>query len=295
MTDKIDRTNDAVFKAVFAKHPKITLSLANAFFELQGTEQIADIEFIDREIDGDLPDEKESRLDILGRTQAGVKVNIEMQVNPLLAMGERSLYYWSRNYVDLKKGEGYDKLKRTVAINILNYNIFDDKKYPDMHSCFGLFDMRTGCQLTKQLEIHFLELQKFHPMSIKEMNRMQKWAAYFSPSTPEDEMAAIVASDAEIRAAVEVEKMFTQDEVARRSYEKAEKFRRDQLAQLQYAQMQGFENGFEQGVDQEREKGINNMIAALRGLDVKEDMIVAKLKEGYDLSEADIKRYMTLH
>ena len=287
MSDRIDRTNDAVFKAVFAKHPNVTLSLANAFFEFQGTEQITDIEFVDRESDGDLPDQKESRLDILGRTQAGVKVNIEMQVNPLLAMGERSLYYWSRNYVDLKKGEGYDKLTRTVAINILNYNIFDAKKYPDMHSCFGLFDLKTGCQLTKQLEIHFLELKKFRSGSVKEMNRMQKWAAYFSPNTPEDEMAAIVASDAEIRAAVEVEKMFTQDEVARRSYEKAEKFRRDQLAQLQYAQMQG--------VDQERENSIRNMIVTLRELEIKEDIIADKLKERYDLGAADIKRYMTLH
>jgi hypothetical protein len=42
---RINRTNDAVFKAVFAKHPKITLALINAFFEFQGTEQIADIEF----------------------------------------------------------------------------------------------------------------------------------------------------------------------------------------------------------------------------------------------------------
>ena len=172
-----------------------------------------------------------------------------------------------------------------------------------MHSCFGLFDMKTGCQLTKQLEIHFLELQKFHSVSIKEMNRMQKWAAYFSPTTPEDEMAAIVASDAAIRAAVEVEKMFTQDEVARRSYEKAEKFRRDQLAQLQYAQRHGFEHGLEQGleqglekgINQERENSINRMIVTLRGLDVKEETIAAKLREGYDLSDADIKRYMTLH
>ena len=60
MSDRIDRTNDAVFKAVFAKHPNVTLSLANAFFEFQGTEQITDIEFVDREIDGDLPDQKES-------------------------------------------------------------------------------------------------------------------------------------------------------------------------------------------------------------------------------------------
>ena len=91
VTERIDRTNDAVFKAVFAKHPQITLSLINSFFEFQGTEQIADIEFIDREIDGVLPDDKESRLDILGRTSTGVKVNIEVQVNALQSMGERSL------------------------------------------------------------------------------------------------------------------------------------------------------------------------------------------------------------
>ena len=46
VSERIDRTNDAVFKAVFAKHPDITLSLINSFFEFQGTEQIADLEVI---------------------------------------------------------------------------------------------------------------------------------------------------------------------------------------------------------------------------------------------------------
>ena len=236
VTERIDRTNDAVFKAVFAKHPQITLSLINSFFEFQGTEQIADIEFIDREIDGVLPDDKESRLDILGRTSTGLKVNIEVQVNALQSMGERSLFYWARNYIDLKKGDEYDKLTRTVAINILAFDLFDRKQYPDMHSCFGVYDPKTGCQLTSQLEIHFLELKKFQPNTRKELSRMEKWAAYFSPSTSEEEMDAIVKSDADIRAAVEVEKMFTQDEVARRAYEKAEKFRRDQAARVRYVE-----------------------------------------------------------
>ena len=60
---RINRTNDAVFKAVFAKHPQITISLINAFFEFQGTELIEDIEFIDREMDADEYEGKESRLD----------------------------------------------------------------------------------------------------------------------------------------------------------------------------------------------------------------------------------------
>ena len=175
---RINRTNDAVFKAVFAKHPQI-------------------------------------------------------------AMGERSVYYWAKSYADLKRGEEYDQLNRTVAINILGFNLFDAEKYPDMHSCFGIYDVKTGCQLTDKLEIHFLELPKFKGKNVKEMNRMEKWAAYFSPSTPDEELAEIAASEAAIQEAMEVEDVFTKDEVAKRSYEKAEKFRRDQAAQISYARNEG--------------------------------------------------------
>ncbi len=71
------------------------------------------------------------------------------------------------------------------------------------------------------------------------MNRMEKWAAYFSPGTPDEELAEIAASEAAIQEAMEGEDVFTRDEVAKRSYEKAEKFRRDQAAQLSYAHGEG--------------------------------------------------------
>ena len=63
---------------------------------------------------------------------------------------------------------------------------------------------------------------------------MERWAAYFSPVTPEEEIAELAAEDEDM-----VEKMFTQDEVARRKYELAEKFRRDQAAQLRFARDEG--------------------------------------------------------
>ena len=268
---RINRTNDAVFKAVFAKHPEITLALINAFFEFQGTELLTDIEFIDRELDADEYEGKESRLDILGQTASGVKVNIEMQVNSLTSMGERSLYYWAKNYADLKRGEEYDQLKRTVAINILGFNLFDVKDYPNMHSCFGVYDIKTQCQLTNKLEIHFLELLKFKGKSVKDMNRMEKWAAYFSPSTPDEELEEIAESEAAIRDAMEVEDMFTKDEVAKRAYEKAEKFRRDQAAQLSYARQE------------ERVKAV----AMLKKLKISKDLAITQLIESYALSNEE--------
>ena len=112
-------------------------------------------------------------------------------------------------------------------------------------------------------------------------------------------MTAIIESDANIRAAVEVEKMFTQDEVARRAYEKAEKFRRDQAAQLHYARSQGIAQGIAQGkaqgIAQGKAQGIESMIVTLRELNIPEDAIAEKLREHYDLSPDEIKRYMALH
>ena len=285
---RINRTNDAVFKAVFAKHPKITLSLINAFFEFQGTELLTDIEFIDRELDAEEYEGKESRLDILGQTALGVKVNIEMQVNALKAMGERSLYYWARNYADLKRGEKYYQLNRTVAINILGFNLFNEENYPDMHSCFGIYDIKTKCQMTDKLEIHFLELLKFKGKNVKDMNRMEKWAAYFSPSTPDEELKEIAASEEAIREAMEVEDMFTQDEVAKRAYEKAEKFRRDQAAQLEYADAEGEKRGLQKGIEQ----GIVTMISTLKGLNFGKETIAIKLMEGFGLDDKSANKYI---
>ena len=276
---RINRTNDAVFKAVFAKHPQITLALINAFFEFQGTELIEEIEFIDREMDADEYEGKESRLDILGRTASGTKVNIEMQVNALAAMGERPVFYWARNYADLKRGEEYDQLNRTVAINILGFNLFDGSKYPNMHSCFGIYDVQTGCQLTDKLEIHFLELLKFKSKNVKEMNRMEKWAAYFSPSTPDEELAEIAASEAAIQEAMEVEDVFTKDEVAKRSYEKAEKFRRDQAAQLRYAAEEGRKEG--------EAESLKKAVAMLKKLKINKDLAITQIIETYSLSHKE--------
>ena len=272
---RINRTNDAVFKAIFAKHPKITLALINAFLEFQGTEQLVDIEFIDREIDSDEYDGKESRLDILGRTTSGTKVNIEMQVNSLAAMGERSLFYWARNYAELKRGEEYDQLKRTIAINILGFNLFSEKQYQNMHSCFGIYDIKTQCQLTDKMEIHFLELPKFKSKSVKDMNRMEKWAAYFSPATSDEELEEIAAGEEAIKEAMEVEDVFTKDEVARRSYEKAEKFRRDQAAQLNFAR--------QESRNEERAKAV----AMLKRLKLSKDAAIQEIMESYSLPDKE--------
>lgn len=242
----LNRMNDALFKNIFAQNSDITLSLINSVFEFQGSTLILDIEFIDRNLDADEDDGKEARLDLLGRSSDGTVINLEIQVAKQGYMGRRSLYYWSRLYNELKSGEEYTELKRTVAINILDFNLFDRKKYPSYHSCFGVYDIKTGNQLTSDCELHFLELPKWNLKTVKETNRLERWLSYFSKKTALKELEEIAMLEPAIKKAFDAEKIFTQDEINRRRYELREKSQRDRIAQINYA--------VNQAVIEEREK-----------------------------------------
>jgi len=100
---------------------------------------------------------------------------------------------------------------------------------------------------------------------------MEKWAAYFSPATSDEELEEIAAGEEAIREAMEVEDVFTKDEVARRAYEKAEKFRRDQAAQISYARKEG------------EEKGIKAMIITLKELDIDKATTIDKVMARFNL------------
>ena len=246
----LNRMNDALFKNIFAQNSDITLSLVNSVFEFQGTALITDIEFIDRNLDIEEEGGKESRLDLLGRASDGTVVNLEIQVAKQEYMGRRSLYYWARLYNELKSGEEYTELKRTVTINILDFNLFEKKKYPSYHSCFGVFDLKTGNQLTSDCELHFLELPKWNLKTVKETNRLERWLSYFSKKTTVAELEEIAMLEPAIQKAFRAETIFTQDEINRRRYELREKNQRDRIAQINYAVKQAVT----QAVTEEREK-----------------------------------------
>ena len=187
-------------------------------------------------------------------------------------MGRRSLYYWSRLYNNgLKSGEEYIELKRTVAINILEFNLFDKKTYPNYHSCFGLYDIKTGNHLTSDCEIHFLELPKWHLKSVKETNRLERWLSYFSKRTTVKELEEIAMIEPAIEKAFHAESLFTQDEINRRRYELREKNQRDRIAQMKYA--------IKQALTEEREKWER------QSAQEEENRVIRLIKKGKSLDD----------
>lgn len=78
----MDLTVDYAFKQMFGseKNKKITIVFLNAILQRTGRDTIKEVEFMSQELGGEFRDDKQSRLDIVVRTQKGELINIEVQL-----------------------------------------------------------------------------------------------------------------------------------------------------------------------------------------------------------------------
>lgn len=230
--------NDYLFKYVFGREERkhITIAFLNAVLDLDSDKEITDIEFVDRELDANSVLDKSSRLDILAKTDKGEYVNIEVQVANLGDMKKRSLYYWASVYSgQLKRGESYSELRKTIAINVVDFVLF--KQHADFQSTYEIWDKEHQLSLDA-LEIRFLEIPKFKSKSVKEMRRLERWMAYFRNELNSKE-TAVLAEDSDIKAAIEAESVFMQTDEERAEYDAREKQIRDQISSNQNSYNKG--------------------------------------------------------
>ena len=109
----------------------------------------------------------------------------------------------------LKKGQDYSCLNRTVTINILNFNYLDGESFI---KCYGLFEKETKKPLTDLLELIFIELPKFKLFGEKHKSidlneeyneKLYKWLTFLSnPNGKETE--EFMKTDGEIKEAMDV-------------------------------------------------------------------------------------------
>ena len=129
MSESILPTNDVMFKIIFwnQEYPDVLISFINAI--LKRDNPITSIELLNTEIHNEFIGEHGVRLDLAARTSNGELLNIEMQKKNEDDIYKRSLYYWaSLYYTQLKKGQKYKALHPAITINVLDFNLFDDKR-----------------------------------------------------------------------------------------------------------------------------------------------------------------------
>ena len=256
----LNRMNDIFAKFIFANEARkgLTLDLINSVFEFEGAKEIVDFEFRDREFDPETEEGKGVVLDVTGRSSDGVLVNVEIQLHKLAGMEKRMLYYWSLLYGRrLAKGEEYATLNRTVVISILAYHLFDREVWPHFHSSFAVLNTKAlQHRLTEDLEIHFVELPKWRKKAVKEMTRMERWMAYLSPATTEEERRQLIMIDTAIATAAEAEKAFLECPEYLTAYERREKNLRDLAAMKTSAREDGHAEGLAAGLAEGRAEGL---------------------------------------
>ena len=215
---KYNPMNDVLFKFIFGKEERkqVTIDFLNAVLDRHDAKAIKDIQFQNSEIVPLYDDDKLTRLDIFCVTEDGRQIDVEVQVANKKNMDRRTLFYWSQMYLmNLAKGGMYQNLKPSITINILRYKIFPDEP---AHSMYSIYNKETGRRLNEDMELHFLEVPKFHKKPISEMNSVERWLAYFSNKLDAKEMEELAMNEVAIQTALDAAAIFMQNKQERLNY-----------------------------------------------------------------------------
>lgn len=248
---KLPLTNDYIFKKIFAK--KGNESILKDF--LIG---ILDIPIEKVEVQAEvslqkqLKENKLGRLDIVAILDDNAVVNIEVQVLNLHDFIERSLYYWSGNYYNhLREGEKYQNVKKTISINILNYELFEEGPF---HEIVKLKRDYQNKILTEKIEMHFLQIPKFTKEKRGVETKLEQWMQFIS-QTNQREVELAMEENKEIQKANEEYEYLTGDEEERRLAFLRDKAIRDEASLKETGRIEGRKEGRIEGIKEgERRK-----------------------------------------
>jgi predicted transposase/invertase (TIGR01784 family) len=266
---------DLAFKRIFGveENKDLTISLLNSIVDEE--DRVEDITLLNPYNPQRFAEDKLSILDIKAKGCNGKLFNIEIQVTDEQDYDKRALYYWAKLYTDqMKRGEDYGVLEKTIGIHILNIPcIWETKKY---HNCFRLKEVVEGFVFFKDIELHTVELSKFiqdSPEDLKEFIKKVKdaldvWSTFLTKYDYLDPEALPGKLNVpEIKQALDVLEHINMKEDEREAYESREKWMRIQKSALKKQFLEGKVKGKEEIAKKMLEKGQSvELVSEITGL-----------------------------
>ena len=234
---------DFVFKKIFGSedNKSVLMSFLNA--TLKPKEEIVSVELKNTDIEKEYVKDKFLRLDVKATTNKNETINIEIQLKDEHNMIQRTLYYWSKLYEEqIGEGDFYNKLNRTVCINILNFKYLKNDRF---HNVYRLKEIETNEELTDIEEIHFIEIPKLKGVDLKEEKDMLKVWIEFLRDPESEVIRSVEMNNEEIRRAKDKLYKLSQDEKERELYFIREKSIKDEASALYNAEQKGIEKGIQ--------------------------------------------------
>ena len=151
--------SDGVFKIVFAdeKDHTLLISLVNAMLDLQGDRAIKSITLEMQEFPGVL-NKKDCILDIIGTTNAGQRVLVEIQQEGDTLFRDRVEYYLSRVVENqVHTSEKYE-LPQIYFLGLLDFEMFPEEPEEYIHH---VDEMCHGKKFFPKIQKIFVEIEKF--------------------------------------------------------------------------------------------------------------------------------------
>ena len=203
----------------------------------------------------ELKDDKLGVLDIVTELDGKEKCNIEMQLIDKNNIIERMLYYWSKMYTrQIKAGDDYKKLEKTIVILIADFNIkgLEEVEY---HSTWKIIETNSVKKLilTDKFELDIIELLKIKGRE-NEKDQLLDWLIFLE--NPESERVTRKMEENEnLKEAVEKLDRISEDEKMQRIIELREKAIRDEHAIYDKGLDDGIEKGIQKGFEEGKNKG----------------------------------------
>ena len=196
---------------------------------------------------------KNEVLDLKVELDDGEICNIEIQLADKTNFKERMLEYWSKLYAgQLKRGDDYSKLKRTILIAIVDFEIKDfiDTSY---HTKWQIReDENHKLILTNHFELHIIEIEKAREaLKNNENDKIAQWMSFFdNPNSME--VRKMSDKNEDINEALEELRRLSANKELREMLDREERAERDRRAELDFA--------MKEGIEQEKRKLIKEML-----------------------------------
>jgi predicted transposase/invertase (TIGR01784 family) len=240
MMNRLNPLNDFLFKKLFGDEndKELLIGLLNAILKIE----IVELSIENEKLDRFKQEEKLGILDIKAKLMNGEKINIEVQLLNQKNMIQRTLFYWSKLFVeDFESGSPYRDLKKTITINILGFKL-EELRDEGFHSIYKIGESHTKNNLTDLLEIHFIEFPKFEEGRYDTCNPLHCWLLFLKDDVPDQLLREVLRMDI-ISKAEEKLTMLSADPETRKEYERRAKALSDERSRLEDAREEGLEKG----------------------------------------------------
>jgi len=271
----LDVRTDYAFKKVFGSEEskEILISFLNSIIYRDSTKKIENLTIVDPYNIPMLKGMKDTFVDVKADLNDNTKVIIEMQVLNHMGFEKRVLYNAAKNYsVQLNKNESYELLNPVIALNIVDFNMFNESN--EVITNFKLLEKKQFINYSDDIELIFIELPKFSKTEEELENITDQWI-YFIKNAGSLEYIPKNMDNCIVEALKSVnEASMSKNELE--TQHKRKEFIYIQKSSIELAK----EQGIEQGKIQEKIEIAKNL------LDILDDETIA-LKTG--LSEEQIR------